>query len=68
MTLYDRIGASYAGHRRADPRVAAALSNALGDAQAVINVGAGTGSYEPADRCVVAVEPSAVMIEQRPRC
>ncbi len=65
MTLYDRIGASYAATRRADPRIAARLWVALGDANTVVNVGAGAGSYEPADRAVVAVEPSATMIAQR---
>jgi SAM-dependent methyltransferase len=64
--LYDTIGKSYADYRRADPRIAAAIKNALGDAQNIVNIGAGTGSYEPADRNVVAVEPSPVMIAQRP--
>lgn len=63
---YDRIGAGYARHRRADPRIARQVSGALGDAGRVVNVGAGTGSYEPVDRAVVAVEPSAVMVAQRP--
>lgn len=62
---YDRIGDGYARRRRPDPRLAAALDEALGPAEVVVNVGAGTGSYEPADRRVVAVEPSAVMIAQR---
>jgi SAM-dependent methyltransferase len=65
MALYDRIGRSYAARRRPDPRIAAALAQALGAAQSVVNVGAGTGNYEPTDRRVVAVEPSAVMIAQR---
>jgi SAM-dependent methyltransferase len=65
MTLYDAIGATYSSHRRADPRIAAALLAALGDAATVVNVGAGTGSYEPVDRRVVAVEPSAVLLAQR---
>ena len=64
--LYDEIGRDYRAHRRPDPRVAAALTRALGDAETVVNVGAGAGSYEPADRRVVAVEPSAAMIAQRP--
>ena len=64
--LYDRIGLSYTTTRRADPRIAAAIEDALGDAVSVVNVGAGTGSYEPADRRVVAIEPSPVMIAQRP--
>jgi SAM-dependent methyltransferase len=64
--LYDRIGRTYTTTRREDPRLAAAIHAALGDAVTVINVGAGTGSYEPADRKVVAIEPSPVMIAQRP--
>jgi SAM-dependent methyltransferase len=63
---YDRIGLSYSEVRRADPRFEAALWGALGDAHSVLNVGAGAGSYEPPDRTVVAVEPSPVMIAQRP--
>lgn len=64
--LYDRIGRTYATARQTDPRIAAAVWSALGDARTVLNVGAGTGHYEPADREVVALEPSAVMIAQRP--
>ena len=63
---YDTIGAGYAGIRRPEPLFAARIEEALGDAQSVLNVGAGTGSYEPADRDVTAVEPSALMISQRP--
>jgi len=63
---YDRLGRGYAAMRATDPRITAAIEAALGDARSVVNVGAGTGSYEPADREVVAVEPSAVMIAQRP--
>jgi SAM-dependent methyltransferase len=62
---YDAIGTTYAQTRREDPRIAARLADALGDARTVVNVGAGTGSYEPADRHVIAIEPSAVMIAQR---
>ncbi len=62
---YDRIGPGYARERRADPRIAAALDRALGDARTVVNVGAGAGSYEPDDREVLAVEPSAEMRAQR---
>lgn len=65
--LYDRIGRSYSHARGTDPRIAAAIWAALGDAVTVLNVGAGTGHYEPADREVVALEPSPVMIAQRPR-
>lgn len=64
---YDTIGRSYGRTRREDPTVAAAITTALGDASSVVNVGAGTGSYEPRDRRVIAIEPSAVMLNQRPR-
>jgi SAM-dependent methyltransferase len=63
---YDQIGRTYARTRATDPRIAAAIWEALGDARTVVNVGAGTGNYEPPDRDVTAVEPSAVMIAQRP--
>jgi SAM-dependent methyltransferase len=64
--LYDRIGTTYTATRGEDPRIACAIHMALGDARTVVNVGAGSGSYEPSDREVMAVEPSAVMIAQRP--
>jgi hypothetical protein len=64
--LYDIIGATYTATRRTEPRIAAQVWAALGDAQTVLNVGAGTGSYEPSGRDVTAVEPSAVMRAQRP--
>jgi hypothetical protein len=64
--LYDTIGTTYAATRRTEPRIAAQVWAALGDARTVLNVGAGTGSYEPGDRDVTAVEPSAVMQAQRP--
>jgi SAM-dependent methyltransferase len=64
--LYDTIGASYTVTRRTEPRIARQVWTALGDARTVLNVGAGTGSYEPADRDVTAVEPSGVMRAQRP--
>ena len=63
---YDRMGIDYAEVRRPDPRIEAVIHAALGDARTVLNVGAGAGSYEPADREVLAVEPSPVMIAQRP--
>jgi SAM-dependent methyltransferase len=63
---YDDLGRGYSGVRRADPRIARRISEALGDAHSVVNVGAGSGSYEPGDREVAAVEPSAEMIAQRP--
>jgi SAM-dependent methyltransferase len=64
--LYDSIGATYTVTRRTEPRIAARVWAALGDARTVLNVGAGTGSYEPADRDVTALEPSALMRAQRP--
>jgi SAM-dependent methyltransferase len=64
--LYDTIGATYTVTRRTEPRIAARVWAALGDARTVLNVGAGTGSYEPPDRDVTAAEPSAVMRAQRP--
>jgi len=62
---YGRIGGGYSRYRRPDPRIEAQIGRALGDAQSVLNVGAGAGSYEPVDRHVVAVEPSAAMRAQR---
>lgn len=62
---YDRIDLKYNDTRRPDPRIAASINEALGDAQTVVNVGAGTGAYEPRDREVLAIEPSAAMIAQR---
>ena len=64
--FYDTIGDGYRRWRKPDPRIAAAILSALGDAASIVNVGAGTGSYEPVDRRVVAVEPSLTMIRQRP--
>lgn len=63
---YERHGGTYSLHRRADPRIAARIHEALGDARTVVNVGAGAGSYEPADRWLLAVEPSEMMRSQRP--
>lgn len=63
---YDSMGVNYSEFRRPEPRIEAAIWAALGDARSVVNVGAGTGSYEPTDREVIAVEPSPVMIAQRP--
>lgn len=64
--LYDAIGAGYAAVRREDPRWRAMILEALGDAAPVLNVGAGAGSYEPDDRQLVALDPSAAMLGQRP--
>ncbi len=66
MALYDSIGRGYASRRRPDPRITTAIDNALGDCQSIVNIGAGTGSYEPSAKSVIAVEPSHVMIRQRP--
>lgn len=63
---YDQIGRDYAETRREDPELRSRVLGALGDSETVVNVGAGTGSYEPRDRYVVAVEPSDVMAAQRP--
>ena len=62
---YDDIGRTYTATRREDPRFAAQIHAALGDARTIVNVGAGTGNYEPRDRWVLAVEPSETMIAQR---
>jgi SAM-dependent methyltransferase len=63
---YGQVGGAYSQYRRPDPRIAARIVDALGDARTVLNVGAGAGSYEPVDRDVTAVEPSASMRAQRP--
>ncbi|WP_406438175.1 class I SAM-dependent methyltransferase [Streptomyces sp. NBC_01613] len=65
MAIYDTLGTTYGLTRRPDPRIGAQIHAALGDAAEVINVGAGTGSYEP-PHTVLAVEPSQVMVDQRP--
>ena len=66
MALYDSIGRNYAEFRRPDHRIASAIDAMLGDALSVVNIGAGAGSYEPRSRTVLAVEPSELMIRQRP--
>lgn len=66
MVLYDTIGGTYAQMRRPDLRIASLIEAALRDATNVVNIGAGTGAYEPPGRAVIAVEPSGVMIRQRP--
>jgi SAM-dependent methyltransferase len=63
---YDRLGGAYRQTRQADPHIAARIGAALGTVRTIVNVGAGTGSYEPAGRRLVAVELSDVMIRQRP--
>jgi SAM-dependent methyltransferase len=59
------IGGGYARTRQEDPRLARAIADALGNSRSVLNLGAGSGSYEPADRYVLALEPSDVMAAQR---
>ena len=65
-TTYDQIGSGYALRRQPDPRIAGQILAALGDARTVLNVGAGTGSYEPDDRAVIAIDPAVTMLIQRP--
>ena len=64
---YDAIGHDYTRTRQEDPRFLELIVAALGNARTVVNVGAGAGSYEPRDRFVIAIEPSDVMVAQRPR-
>lgn len=63
---YGLIGRGYANYHQPEFRFADAILAALGDANTILNVGAGAGSYEPRDRDVTAVEPSASMRAQRP--
>jgi SAM-dependent methyltransferase len=63
--VYDTIGQGYIAHRRVEPSWETVIHEQLGDGRVVVNVGAGTGNYEPLDRAVVAVEPSSVMVGQR---
>ena len=65
QTVYDRIGSTYTSTRRPDPTIADLILRALGEANTVVNVGAGTGAYEPTDRSIFAVEPAEHMIRQR---
>src|SRR5262245_1459742 len=64
--VYDRIGVGYGSLRQPDPRIAAHIQHGLGDATSIVNVGAGSGSYEKFECSVIAVEPSAAMAAQRP--
>jgi SAM-dependent methyltransferase len=63
---YDRHGPGYTAYRQPEPRIAEMVLGALGPARTIVNVGAGAGSYEPVDRYVLAIEPSAIMRAQRP--
>jgi hypothetical protein len=67
VARYDTIGHGYSQTRREDPRFRAQIHAALGNARTVVNVGAGTGAYEPSDRHAIAIEPSDVMAAQRSR-
>lgn len=67
MAKYDTIGLDYANLRKPDPRLAALIDHHLGEARSIVNVGAGAGGYEPANRSVTAIEPSQTMIDQRPQ-
>jgi ubiquinone/menaquinone biosynthesis C-methylase UbiE len=64
--VYEQIGSGYSTRRQPEPRWEAHLTAALEGCEAVVNVGAGAGSYEPRDRRVVAIEPSPTMLRQRP--
>lgn len=66
QTLYNKIADDYRQHRWPDERITSQISAALDECETLINVGSGTGSYEPRDRYVVAVEPSIEMIQRRP--
>jgi hypothetical protein len=65
-TNYEANGSGYSAYRQPEPRIAACIDSALCQARTVLNVGAGAGSYEPVDREMIAVEPSAAMRAQRP--
>ncbi len=67
QAIYDTIGKRYSTYRRPDPHIARAIHAELGEAASIVNLGAGVGSYEPEGRRLVAVEPSRMMISQRPR-
>jgi len=62
---YDGSKVDYVSYRQTDPVIEAQIHRALGDAQTILNVGGGAGSYEPVDRYVVAIEPSVEMRRKR---
>ena len=62
---YDSKNHNYSDIRKADPRIGAYVRKSLNDSNTILNVGAGTGSYEPDDKFVIAVEPSSVMRAKR---
>jgi hypothetical protein len=65
MALYDSVGRTYRATCQADPRIEAQICAALAGCDSVVNIGAGTGSYEPA-QTIAAIEPGRTMIDQRP--
>ena len=65
--LYDTIGKRYSDYRRSDARIAAAILSQIGQGKSIVNLGAGVGAYESNERNLIAVEPSRVMISQRPK-
>lgn len=66
MKTYDKIGLTYKSWRRPDPRIAERISGKFSEINTVLNIGAGTGSYEPAKNSVISLDPSAVMLRSRP--
>jgi ubiquinone/menaquinone biosynthesis C-methylase UbiE len=66
IKAYDKLGTQYSQYRRPDATIAAAILRAISDRQKILNIGAGVGAYEPENLNVVALEPSHVMISQRP--
>jgi SAM-dependent methyltransferase len=66
-SLYDTIGTRYSEYRRPDARIAAAIVAQIGQSKSIVNLGAGVGAYESNERNLIAVEPSRVMISQRPK-
>lgn len=65
LPIYDQIGTNYSKTRHTDPRIQNTIMKALGNCETILNVGAGSGSYEPRDRQVVSLDPSLVMLKQR---
>ncbi len=63
--VYETIGVEYASARRADPCIESLIWAALGSARTFVNVGAGTGNYEPTDRWAGTVESVATMLVRR---
>ena len=62
---YDKIAKQYQSFRKPDKRIASRISKHTKGTQKVINVGAGTGAYEPTHCDIIAIEPSQEMIAKR---